>query len=351
MRVDFHTHIIPPDLPNFTEKYGQEKWPVLNQTCTCGANIMVGGKVFREVTDQVWCSHKRIKDMDREGVDIQVLSPIPVTFSYWAPIEEAVVMSKIQNDFIAETVKEHPDRFVGLGTVPLQDSEAAIKEMDRCMHELNLAGIEIGTNVNGNNLDSPELVEFFKMAEYWGVPLFIHPWETMAKDRTPRHNFMYTIGMPSETALAAASLVWSGVMEKFPNLKVCFAHAGGSFPYILPRLDKGWEVWPHLRLTTKPPSHYVNNFYFDSLNYDPLNTKYLIDRFGIDKIVMGSDYPFLLREIPPGKVIDEMQDITEQHKRLMLGENALRFLNIKERRMEIGSKVNDSRGETTKLGN
>jgi len=328
MRVDFHTHIIPDYIPNFVEKFGGERWLTLEKTCTCGANIMVAGQVFREVTDQVWSPEKRIQDMDAEGVDIQVLSPIPVTFSYWAEAHAAEEMARIQNDFIANTVKQYPKRFIGLGTVPLQDVEVAIREMDRCIHELGLKGIEIGTNVNGKNLDDPAFTAFFEMAEKWEVPLFIHPWETLGKDRMPRHNFMYTVGMPSETALAAASLINGGVIEKFPKLKVCFAHGGGSFPYILPRLDQGWKVWPHLRLTSKPPSYYAKNFYFDSLNYDPLNLQYLIDRFGADKIVMGSDYPFLLREIPPGKIVDETLHLSEEQRRDILGRNALAFLNI-----------------------
>jgi len=328
MRVDFHTHIIPDYIPNFVEKFGGERWLTLEKTCTCGANIMVAGQVFREVTDQVWSPEKRIQDMDAEGVDIQVLSPIPVTFSYWAEAHAAEEMARIQNDFIANTVKQYPKRFIGLGTVPLQDVEVAIREMDRCIHELGLKGIEIGTNVNGKNLDDPAFTAFFEMAEKWEVPLFIHPWETLGKDRMPRHNFMYTVGMPSETALAGASLINGGVIEKFPKLKVCFAHGGGSFPYILPRLDQGWKVWPHLRLTSKPPSYYAKNFYFDSLNYDPLNLQYLIDRFGADKIVMGSDYPFLLREIPPGKIVDETLQLSEEQRRDILGRNALAFLNI-----------------------
>jgi aminocarboxymuconate-semialdehyde decarboxylase len=328
MRVDFHTHIIPEDIPNFAEKFGGERWPTLEKTCSCGANIMVAGKVFREVTDQVWDPEKRIKDMDEEGVDIQVLSPIPVTFSYWAEPEAAEEMARIQNDFIAETVKKYPDRFIGLGTVPLQDVEVSIREMDRCVHELGLKGIEIGTNINGQNLDEPAFTKFFEMAEKWEVPLFVHPWETLGRERMPRHNFMYTVGMPSETALAAASLICGGVMEKFPGLKVCFAHGGGSFPYILPRLDQGWKVWPHLRVINKPPSYYAKNFYFDSLNYDPLNIKYLVDRFGHEKIVMGSDYPFLLREIPPGEVVDQTVELTEEQKQDILGRNALAFLNL-----------------------
>lgn len=332
MRVDFHTHIIPEDLPNLAERFHGERWPVLDRTCACGANIMVAGKVFREVTDQVWDPVKRIHDMEREKVDMQVLSPIPVTFSYWAPAEEAEVMARIQNDFIAETVKQHPERFIGLGTVPLQNAQIAIREMDRCMHELGLKGIEIGTNVNGHNLDDPSLIEFFEMCQKWEVPLFVHPWETLGKERMPRHNLMYTVGMPSETALAAASLILGGVMEKFPGLKICFAHGGGSFPYILPRLDQGWKVWPHLRLIEQPPSYYAKNFYFDSLNYDPMNIRYLLDRFGEDRILMGSDYPFLLREIPPGQTIDHALEITDVQKRAMLGENALRFLNISDRK-------------------
>lgn len=329
MRVDFHTHIYPLELPDFSERYGNKKWPVLQQKCSCGADIMVSGKVFREVTDQVWDPKKRIEDMKKEGVDMQVISPVPVTFSYWAPVEPALEMAQFQNDFIAGTVNEYPDYFIGLGTVPMQDADAAIEEMRRCK-ELGLAGIEIGTNVNGENLDAAYLLPFFKAAEELEMPLFIHPWETMAQDRTPRHNFLYTIGMPSETALAGASLIWSGIMEKCPNLKVCLAHGGGSFPYILPRLDQGWEVWPHLRLTEHPPSHYAKNFYFDSLVYDKDNLAFLIERFGHDKIIMGSDYPFLLREIDPGKVIDDSPDLPSEVKKAILGENALQFLNYQK---------------------
>ncbi|MED1723359.1 amidohydrolase family protein [Brevibacillus parabrevis] len=327
-RIDFHTHIIPADLPDFSQKYGGERWPTLQPTCSCGANIMVGGKLFREITDQCWDPQKRIADMIAEGVDMQVLSPIPVTFSYWAPSEAAEAMARLQNDFIADTVRQYPDRFIGLGTVPLQDVESSIREMDRCIHQLGLKGIEIGSNINGQNLDDPAFLPFFEMCEKWDVPLFVHPWETLGRERMPRHNFMYTVGMPSETALAAASLVGGGVIEKFPNLRVCFAHGGGSFPYILPRLDQGWNVWPHLRVTEHPPSHYTQNFYFDSLNYEPLNIRLLIERFGYEKIVMGTDYPFLLRELPPGKVIDETPGLTEEQKVAMLGGNALRFLKV-----------------------
>lgn len=328
MRVDFHTHIIPENFSELTQRFGGEKWPTLERTCACGANIMIAGKVFREVTDQVWDAEKRIKDMEREGVDIQVLSPIPVTFSYWAPAEQAEVLARVQNDFIADLVNQYPTKFIGLGAVPLQNVEVAIREMDRCKHELGLSGIEIGTNVNGVNLDDPQFIEFFEMAEKWEVPLFIHPWETLGKERMPRHNLMYTVGMPSETALAGASLILGGIMDKFPKLKVCLAHGGGALPYLLPRLDQGWKVWPHLRLLDKPPSHYAKQFYYDSLVNEPVNLNYLLQNFGHERIIMGSDYPFLLREIPPGKVIDDTVGLSKEQTEAMLGKNALRFLNI-----------------------
>ncbi|TMW70612.1 amidohydrolase family protein [Alteribacter natronophilus] len=336
MRIDAHTHVMPPDLPDFQEKYGQDRWPVVVKTSESEADIMVSGKLFRKVTDQVWSPEKIIADMDREGIDMQVVSPIPVTFSYWAPVDQALEMIQLQNNFIGKMVKDRPNRFIGLGTVPMQDPKAAIKEMDRCVHELGLSGIEIGTNVNGENLDAPEFLEFFKKAEEWDVLVFIHPWETMAKDRTPRHNFMYTVGMPSETALAAASLIWGGVVEKCPNLRFWFAHGAGSFPYILPRLDQGWRVWPDLRVTEKPPSEYVKNFYFDALTYDERNTRYLIEKFGEDRIVMGSDYPFLLKESPPGKTIDQMEDLSDEIKDKLLYKNALQLLGVKEGQLENG---------------
>lgn len=328
MRVDFHTHIIPENFSELTQRFGGEKWPTLERTCACGANIMIAGKVFREVTDQVWDAEKRIKDMEREGVDIQVLSPIPVTFSYWAPAEQAEILARVQNDFIADLVNQYPTKFVGLGAVPLQNVEVAIREMDRCKHELGLSGIEIGTNVNGVNLDDPQFIEFFEMAEKWEVPLFIHPWETLGKERMPRHNLMYTVGMPSETALAGASLILGGIMDKFPKLKICLAHGGGALPYLLPRLDQGWKVWPHLRLLDKPPSHYAKQFYYDSLVNEPVNLNYLLQNFGHESIIMGSDYPFLLREVPPGKVIDDTVGLSKEQTEAMLGKNALRFLNI-----------------------
>ncbi|AXF58020.1 amidohydrolase [Salicibibacter kimchii] len=328
MRVDFHTHIISEDFLNLAEKYGDDRWPVLEKTCSCGANIIIKGNKFREITNHAWDANERLKDMDKEGIDIQVLSPIPVTFTYWSDAEQGLEMAKSQNDFIASVVNEEPNRFVGLGTVPLQDVDLAIKEMERAVTELGLKGLEIGSNVNGKNLDDESLEPFFQAANDKGVPLFVHPWATLGGERFPRHNFMYMVGMPSETALAAGSIIMSGMLDKYPDLKICFAHGGGSLPYLLPRMDQGWNVWPHIRKTEKPPSHYVKSLYYDSLVYDENNLQFMIDRFGVDQIIAGSDYPFLLREVPSGKVVDKLTTLSADEKEKIHGLNALDFLNL-----------------------
>lgn len=330
LRVDFHTHIISEDFPDLAAKYSDDRFPILEKTCSCGAEIKVKGKTFRKITDNTWDPEKRIKDMDKEGVDIQVLSPIPVTFSYWSDPQAGLELSKSQNDFIASIVKKYPDRFIGMGTVPLQDVKLAIDEMERAVKELGLKGIQIGSNVNGANLDDDSLYPFFEAAAKLNVPLFVHPWAMLGGERLQRFNSMYTVGMPSETALAAGSIIMSGMLDKLPNLKVCFAHGGGSLPYILPRMDKGWEVWPDTRSTINPPSYYAKKLYYDSLVYDTENLKFMIKRFGTKQIIAGSDYPFLLREKPVGKVIDDYKDISEEEAKLMLGQNALEFLGLNE---------------------
>lgn len=329
-RVDFHTHIIPEDFPDLEAKYGDPRFPTVKHTCSCGAEIYKDGKSFRKIDENAWNPEKRIAEMNAEGVDVQVLSPIPVTFTYWAEAEKCLELSKVQNDFIASVVAQYPDRFVGLGTVPLQNADLAIAEMERAVKELGLKGIEIGSNTNGNTLDDPNILTFLEAAAKMNVPIFVHPWATVGVERMPRHNFMYSIGMPSETALAAASFIFSGILDKFPELKICFAHGGGSLPYLLPRIDQAWEVWPHIRTTEKPPSYYAKKLYYDTLVYDPNNLQFMLEKFGADQIIMGTDYPFLLREAPPGKVVGLLETVSDTEANKMLGENALSFLGLRK---------------------
>lgn len=329
IKVDFHTHVISEDFLDLTEKYNDFRFPRIDNKCSCGAEIIVKGKTFRKISNNAWDVAERIKEMDQEGVDIQVLSPIPVTFSYWAEADAALELSKFQNDFINSLVKSHPERFIGMGTVPLQNIEMAIEEMERMTNDLNLKGIQIGTNVNGMNLDDDYLFPFFEAAEKMNVPIFVHPWATFGSERLQKYNSMYTVGMPSETALAASSVIMSGLLDKLPGIKLCFAHGGGSLPYLLPRLDKGWKVWPETRQTKELPSENAKRLYYDSLVYDEGNLKLMIERLGSDRIIAGTDYPFLLREKPFGSTLGKINDISEEEKNNMLGINALDFLGLK----------------------
>lgn len=327
-RIDIHTHIIQRDFPDFTRLYGGGRWPYLEAIDDETANIMVNGNIFRKINREAWDPERRIQRMIREGVDMEVLSPIPITLCYWASNEGAAKLARIQNEYLADVVKKYPTRFAALGTVPLQDVELAILEMDYSVNKLGLNGIMIGSNVNGLNLDDPNYQPFFEMAEQWNVPLFIHPYDMVGKERHAKYGMTYTVGMPIELALSVGSLLLGGILEKFPDLKICLAHGGGALPFILPRMDKGWETWPNVQKIPHPPSYYAKKLYYDALVYEPENIKYLIRLAGHERLMMGTDYPFPVQETPPGKSILETNGLTSDEIDAMLGRNAQAFLQV-----------------------
>jgi len=327
-RIDFHTHIIPKDFPDFRDYYGVGRWPYIEEIDHDTANIMINGTIFRKITSEAWDPEKRLERMNRDGIDMEVLSPIPVTLCYSAPAKGAARLARIQNEFMAEVVKNNPNHFAGMGTVPLQDVELAVLEMDHCIHQLGLQGVMIGSNVGGFDLDNPNYLPFFEMAEQWDVPLFVHPYEMIGKERTAKYNLTYTVGMPIELALAAGNLLSGGILERFSKLKICLAHGGGALPFILPRMDKGWETWPNLQKTPHPPSYYAKMLYYDALVYDTVNIKYLLDLVGSERLMMGTDYPFLIQESPPGKSVFETIGLTKDEQAAILGGNANKFLQI-----------------------
>jgi aminocarboxymuconate-semialdehyde decarboxylase len=327
-KVDFHTHILPDELPDFEKQYGGGRWPSIERVDEHNAHIMVQGKVFRKINSDTWDAAKKIERMDQDGIDIQVLSPIPIGLSYWAQAQGAAAISRYQNEYIADMVKKNPDRFIGLGTVPLQDPGAAIEEMDYCIHTLGLKGLELGTNVNGLGLEDSSFTSFFEKAEQWNVPLFFHPYDMIGKERTAKSGLTYTVAMPIELAVAAANFIMNGMFERFPKLKICLAHGGGAFPFILSRIEQGWHVFPESRKTPHPPSHYANYFYYDALVYDSINVEYLARLFGYERLLMGTDYPFAVQETPPGKSVLETNGLTKEQREAIMGGNALKFLNI-----------------------
>ncbi len=317
-KIDIHTHIMPEQMPNWTQKFGYGEFIHLEHR-NCKACMMKGDQLFREVEENCYKEEVRIREMDDTDVTIQVLSTIPVLFNYWAKPADGLETSRFLNDHIAETVSKKPERFIGLGTVPLQDTDFAIKEMERCVKELQLPGLEIGSNINGKNLSSKDFFPFYKAAEQLGCAIFVHPWEMMGEQQMQQYWLPWLVGMPAETSRAICSMIFGGVFENFPNLRVAFAHGGGSFPFTLGRIKHGFEVRPDLVAVdnTVNPEDYAGKFWVDSLVHDKKAMEFLIDVIGDDKICLGSDYPFPLGEHHPGKLIEKMKLDKKTTKKLL----------------------------------
>lgn len=299
--------------------------------------MMIDGKFFREIQSNCWDAETRIKDCGHTNVDVQVLSTVPVMFSYWAKPEDTLDLSKFLNDHIASVVNEYPFRFIGLGTLPMQSPNLAIKELERCMKDLNFAGIEIGSHINEWNLDNENLLPVFEAAEEMGAAIFVHPWDMMGKEKMPKYWLPWLVGMPAETSLAICSMIFGGIFEKFKKLKVCFSHGGGSFPFTIGRIEHGFNVRPDLVAVDNKvnPRNYIGKFYLDSLVHDEMALKYLVDLIGDKKIVLGSDYPFPLGEHHPGKLIESMSLLSVESKERLLWKNAAEFLGMDNYKFQI----------------
>lgn len=326
MRIDVHTHILPREWPDLAERYGDPRWPRLEHMDSCSARIMVGESVFREVTEQLYSVERRLADMERTGVERQLLSTVPVMFSYWADPGRTRELARYLNEHLASVVRAHPGRFSGLGTVPLNDPTMAVEELERCVEDWGMVGVEIGTNIGGIDLDDERFRPFFERAAELGAIVFVHPWQAVGGDRLARYYFLYTVSMPSETAFAVGAMLFGGVLERVPNLRVIFAHGGGSAPFIIGRMERGWRVWdPARRELSEPPSCALRRCRFDSLVWDPLSLELLVQRVGADRVLLGSDYPFIMGEDHPGQMV-EGSGLTQTDRAAILGANAQRLL-------------------------
>ena len=293
------------------------------------ARMMKDGKFFREVEANVWDPRTRMGECKNHDVDIQVLSTVPAMFSYWAKAVDALDISMLLNDHIAEVVAEFPQRFIGLGTIPLQDIDLAISEMERCLSDLGLAGVEIGTNVNQRNLDDELLFSVFEAAQDLNAAIFVHPWDMMGQDDLQKYWLSWLVGMPAETSRAICSMIFGGVFERLPNLRVAFSHGGGAFPAILGRVQHGFHVRPDLCAVDNKidPVKYLGKFWVDSLVHDNDALDYLINKVGINKIALGTDYPFPLGELEPGELITT-SSLNNNDKEKLLSQNALDWLGL-----------------------
>ncbi len=356
MKIDLHTHILPETWPDLAEKYGYPGFIRLDHHKPCRARMMCGTTFFREIEDNCWSPARRIADCDKSGVDVQVLSTVPVMFSYWAKPADTLDLSKILNDHIAGVCREHPKRFVGLGTLPMQAPELAVAELERCVLPperggLGLAGVEIGTHIDANehvgrrevwNLNEPALLPVFEAAQELGAAVFVHPWDMMGKQRMPDYWLPWLVGMPAETSLAICSMIFGGVFEKLPRLRVAFAHGGGSFPFTIGRIEHGYHCRPDLIAVDNDvnPRAYLAKrdnagqlvtparFWVDSLTHDADALRQLLKLFGESRVCLGSDYPFPLGEATPGELIESLGDLSIEDRSQLLSNAALAFLGL-----------------------
>ena len=328
LKIDLHTHILPEHLPDLTERYGTPGFIQLDHHAPGCARMILDGALFREIEDNCWDPRRRLEDCAATGVDVQVLSTVPVMFNYAAKPEHTLDLSTLLNDHVASVVARFPSRFVGLGTLPMQKTDLAIYELERCRRDLGLAGVQIGTHINGWSLDHPDLFPIFEAAADLGAAVFVHPWDILGKDRMTKYWLPWLVGMPAETALAICSVIFGGVLERLPKLRIAFAHGGGSFPGTVGRIEHGFNARPDLCAVDNPvpPRRYLGRFYVDSLVHDPEALRYLVRLIGAERIALGSDYPFPLGEPVPGAMIEAMTELDPDTKARLLGGTALEFL-------------------------
>ena len=329
LKIDVHTHILPPRWPDLRERYGYGGWVQLERQGSGCAHMTLDGSFFRAVDPNSWDNEIRIRECDEHGVGVQVLSTVPIMFSYWAKPLDTLDLSRILNDHIAGAVAAHPNRFIGLGTLPMQAPDLAVPELERCVRELGLAGVEIGTHVNGMNLDHPSVYPVLEAAADLGAAVFVHPWEMLGRERMGKYWLPWLVGMPAETSLSICSMIFGGIFERLPNLKVCFAHGGGAFPATLGRIEHGFKVRPDLCAVDNEhnPRDYLGRFYVDALVHDDEMLRNMIKLMGERTIAMGSDYPFPLGELVPGELIESMNLPTAIAERLLSG-TALEWLGL-----------------------
>lgn len=330
--IDIHSHFLPESWPDLAERFGTPDWPWMRHTGEAGkAMLMLGDKEFRPVYDACWSASRRIEEMDRDGIDLQVISATPILFAYNRPAGHAAECAQLFNDLSMEICARGQGRLLSFCQVPLQDTDAACTTLSHAMDDGHI-GVQIGSHVNGLNLDNEGVITFLQHCADEGAAVLVHPWDMMAKDRTAKYMMAWTVGMPAETQLSIVSMILGGAFDRLPEkLRLCYAHGGGSFAFLLGRLDNAWRRRDIVRgASTDLPSSYLNRFYVDSAVFDATALRFLADVMGEDRVMLGSDYPFPLGEEIVGKLIRNAEGFSDAAKLKLLGGNAREFLNLAE---------------------
>lgn len=327
--VDMHTHFVPESWPDLADHFGTPDWPWMKHTSPGNAMMMLGEKEFRPVHDALWNPEVRLEEMDKYGIDIQIMCATPVLFAYERQATHALECAKIFNDLALEITAYDNTRLRALCQVPLQDIDASCREVSRAKSNGHI-GVQIGNHVGPKNLDDEGLVTFLQHCASEDIPVLVHPWDMLGGERMPKYMLKWLVAMPAETQLSILSLILSGAFERISkDLKLCFAHGGGSFAFTLGRVENAWRHRDIVREDCpQPPSAYVDRFYVDSAVFSNESLDLLVSVMGEDRVLLGSDSPFPLGEQEVGKLIRENPSFTNETKGKLLGENALQFFGI-----------------------
>ena len=306
LKIDMHTHIIPKKLPDWTNKFAYGDFIFLEHNDNGTADMMQGGKFFRRIEENCWDENIRIKEYEKFQTSVQVVCTIPVLFSYWAQGKDGLEISKFLNDHIADLVVRYPKNYIGLATIPMQDTTLAIQELER-IKTIGYKGIQIGSNINNKNLSEEEFFPIFEACQDLDLAIMIHPWQMMGEEDMRKYWLPWLVGMPAETSRAACSMIFGGILERLPKLRVCFSHAGGSFLPTLGRIEHGFNCRPDLVAIDNKvnPRDYLGKFWVDSVTHDIDLLKYILKLQGSSKVCFGTDYPFPLGDLEIGKFIEE----------------------------------------------
>ena len=328
LKIDMHSHILPKTMPNWTQKFGYGKFIHLEPNQDGSANMMQGGQFFRRIVENCWDEQLRIDEYTPFNTQVQVVCTIPVMFSYWAKTADALELSRFLNDHIADLVVRYPKNYIGLATIPMQDTEAAILELERAK-AIGHVGIQIGSNINDENLSEEKFFPIFEACARLGMAVMIHPWQMMGFDSMKKYWLPWLVGMPAETSRAACSLIFGGVLERLPNLRICFSHAGGSFLPTLGRIEHGFNCRPDLVAIDNPhnPRTYLGKFWVDSITHDIDALEYILKMQGSKRVCLGSDYPFPLGDLEIGKFIED-SNLSQQVKEDIFANATLEWLQL-----------------------
>ena len=329
--IDIHSHFFPKAAPNFAAKFGESSgpWVTLQDHGDGTGMMMLGDKPFRPVHSALWDAQARIKELDVNHVEMQIICATPVMFAYDAPAEQAAYVASAYNDLALAMCADSSGRLHALAQVPLQDSALACRELTRAMRA-GCVGVQIGNHVGPCEMDDEGIVAFLQHCVDENAAVLVHPWDMLGGDRLKRWMSAWTVAMPAETQFGIMAMILGGAFDRLPGeLRICFAHGGGGFPYLLGRLENAWHRRDIVRGISKhPPSHYLNRFSVDSAVFDPRALRLLVDTMGEDHIMVGSDAPFPLGEEHIGDLVRNQPGLPELHRQLVLTENARSFFRL-----------------------